>query len=899
MDSIELKRRIKLMSGLPGLPPVVRGVLAPAVRMDFESLANNIAGDTQLCQVLADAVPGAQDVSDAVRALEVAGLRRVVLTHVLKELFPAGQGGALDRAEFWLRAERCGEFAERLAQRLGSPHEDDAFVAGLIHNLGALVLDALAPEAYGRVLDALQSSGLDLLEAERRELGLDHTLAGKWVAENWGIPEPYVSAMWLHHHPVGALDDTCYPVQLIELVRLADTMTQMQAASGGDSVPPSSHLLERLTLTRAVVEDMLHPGRTMGQEDRAALEAGEHDTGTHLRRRVIRLDLLEQFQARLASLQHLGAVMDAAAGAVREAFPAVWGFCCVADEEFDCLEGRWWHAAEVPAMPFAAPLTRNGSGGDHAPLPSPLDEVLPLVREGAALHGWPGLLVAPVLAEGRSIGHLALDFGPGAGDLHEDDLSDLRLFGRAAGMTVAHLRAEQQLRTRNEEMAEALWRKEDVIQSRLRAARMAGIARLAAGASHEINNPLAIISGQAQMLLGRAVAAEQKRALESIIGQSRRASQILTDLMQFARPDEPRLESMSLAFVLRQVAVGVRPRLEERGIQLVEDYFDRLPSVALDRRRFEQVLHHLIDNAEQAMATRGGTLTLRATPAVNRQLVKVQVIDTGPGIPAELHEEIFEPFFTMRQQNGAIGLGLAVCHGIVDSHGGHLEVESRPGKGATFSIVLPAAQEAVAPAPEVRAPEPLPKPSARPSLVADSLREAARIAAGLDTPHPAPREDRVLPPMPPQPVRATTPPRTAPVAAPPPEPAAQKPGRATILITDDDVDLREVLKETFQARGYDALGASDAMEAQAMLVGCEVDLVLLDLRLPRKDGLALMRELRARHAQIPVIVVTSLATEEELAEARRLGARACMHKPFELKRLLAEIEDALHDRNAA
>jgi signal transduction histidine kinase/CheY-like chemotaxis protein/HD-like signal output (HDOD) protein len=893
MDSIELKRRIKLMSGLPGLPPVVREVLVPAARMDFEALASHIAADTPLCQVLADAVPGAVDVSDAVRALEVNGLRRAVLTHVLKALFPAGQGGALDRAEFWQRASRCGEFAEHLALRLESPHADDAYAAGFLHNVGALVLDALAPTAYARVLEAVRAGGLDLLEAERRELGLDHTLAGKWVAENWGIPEPHIAVMWLHHHPVGALDDTCYPVQLIELVRLADTMTRMQAAPGGEVTGPNPHLLERLSITRSVVEDLLHPARPMRPEDRAALEPGLQGAHAHWQRRVLRLDLLEQFQARLAVLQHLGAVMDATAAAVREAFPAVWGCCCVTDEEFDCLEGRWWRATEAPATPFAAPLDagRNGEAGEA--LPPLLDTVLPLVRDGVTPQGLPGLLVAPVLAEGRGIGHLVLDLG--AGPLHEDDLSDLRLFGRAAGMTVAHLRAEQLLRTRNEEMAEALWRKEDVIQTRLRAARMAGIARLAAGASHEINNPLAIISGQAQMLLGRAVSAEQTRALESIIAQSRRASQILTDLMQFARPEEPRLEPMPLAFVLRQIADEVRPGLQQRGIQLVEDYFDRLPPVALDRRRFEQVLHHLIDNASEAMAARGGALTLRATPAVNRQLIKVQVIDTGPGIPAELHEEIFEPFFTTRQQTGATGLGLAVCHGIVDSHGGHLEVDSRPGKGATFSIVLPAAEEMAAPAPLPRGSHEsgeMPMHTVRPSQVAESLREAARMAAGLDAAQPLHRAPTTPDHAPP--------PRPA-VHAPEPVPEAQtqKRSRATILITDDDVDLREVLKETFQARGYDALGASDAMEAQAMLVGCEIDLVILDLRLPRKDGLALMRELRARHAHIPVIVVTSLATEEELSEARRLGAHACMHKPFELKRLLAEIEEALHNRHAA
>ncbi|MFP4503038.1 MAG: HDOD domain-containing protein [Candidatus Hydrogenedentota bacterium] len=947
MDTLELKRRIKLMRGLPDLPHLAREVVryGPPEEPDLDDLAAAAAFDPAMGDVVRRAVAGATDVRSAVYALGAAGLGRLVFRHALRALFPDDGAGVLDRVTFWRRTVHCAEYAEAVAVRIESPYEYAAYVAGLLHNLGKLVLDCVAPEGYAAVLDAV-ASGSASLEAERRILGVDHTLAGKWVAERWGLPEPYISGIWLHHHPVGALDDTRYPVQLVEIIGVAAALARMHETPEGEArqaVAPSPRMLSRLGLTFEDLEELLAgpaaaPRPEASAPVRPLAAAGDAEAFVHLQRRVRRLDLLENLQVRLGGLQHLGAVLEALGNTMRQAFVTSWGFCCAADEEFACLEGRWWQGRREALQAFVVSL-RGEQAGMVEPgtasqaLPGPLREVLSAAsREAWTQDGfaemlrWQGFVVAPILAEGRSLGQIMLDCsGPGGG-FTEEDFSDLRLFGRAAGMAISHLRNASRLRARNEEMVESLWRKEEEFHQRLRAERLAGIARLAAGAAHEINNPLAIISGRAQVMLGRSVAPEDVKGLEAIIEQSRRASQTLTDLMQFARPPQPTLEPMAPSFLLRQVMAGLKPRLERHGIQVNEQYYERLPRVRLDRRRIEQALVNLIVNAEQAMADTGGTLTVRTLPGADNRSVKILVSDTGPGIAADIRDAVFEPFFTTRPQGEATGLGLSVVQGIVDSHEGQLYLDSTPGKGATFTIVLPAIETAAGdeppaapvagdkPAPAEAAqepePEPEPEPDSRhapsreehqPTSVVESLREAARLASSLEALRPADVREKQSA------ARHAPTPCTQSAADAREEPAhetadaAQRHAgeRPTILVVDDDVDLREVLKETFHGRGYDALGASDAREALAMFGGQQVDLVILDIRIPRQDGLGLLRNIRARKADVPVIVVTGLATEEEFREAERLGARTCLHKPFELKRLLAVIEEVLGSRSAA
>ncbi len=892
VDALEVKRRIKLMRGLPALPHLAREAArcVPGRPADLEELAAIASFEPEVSRLLAREAPQARTVRDAVFLLGVDAVRRIAFTHAVPAMFPPAADAAHDRDMFWRHARLSGAYAAALARQTEAAHAPIAYVAALLHNIGRLALDTVAPEACAAIRAASAADNRTLVEAERRETGVDHTLAGKWLLENWGLPEPYIAAAWLHHHPPGALDETRYPVRLVELVRLAGLLAARTLESderNGAVTADETALLKCLGLTEAAAQQVIDEQTAVAAQKPVSppriTPPAATDTQRRLERRLGRLDLLERLHTHFAEARHVGGVLDALALHIRDAFHVPWGLCYAAETELACLEGRCWGEGQGPLTAFSLPL-----GGVSAAMSGDLDAALPAAFAAAAqdmqdglLSGTtleslvqrPGFIVAPMTAGGAQWGRIFLDTTDMPGGFTEEDFADMRLFARAAAVALARLRNVQTLQQRTEEMADALLAHEADFQWRLRSERLSGIAALAAGAAHEINNPLAVISGRAQMMLNRSSTGEDAHGLETIIEQSRRASRILTDLMQFARPPEPNLEPSVITFILRQVVASFRERLERRGIRIVEDYADRMPRVRLDRRRIEQVFIHLIVNAEKAMGGKGGVLTVRARASEDRRHVLLQFADTDPGVPPELRGRIFEPFYTTRAQGEGTGLGLAVCHGIIESHRGQISVGDEPGQGAVFHIALPAAADisAVAPRPAETAPE-RPAPRAAPRA---PEREAAEAA-------PSPAEARA-------PAARGTGPA---LGRAPNEPRA-------ILVVDDDVDLREVLKEIFQGRGYRALSASDGVEAAALLAGHRIDLVVLDIRMPRQDGLGVLRHIREQDPALPVIVVTGMATEDELREAAELGIRACLHKPFELKRLLAEIEEALGSRHAA
>lgn len=909
VDVIEIKRRIKRMDRLPALPQLTREVIRSGPETaDLEELAAIASFDPGLSRVLMQLAGDARSIRDAVLRLGLDALRRAILRMTLPPLFePAGES-ALDRDAFWAHAGKSADYAAALARRVDPALVSTACCSAFLHNIGKLVLDLVTPETYASTLEYGAAGGRALLEAERRDLGVDHTLAGKWIAENWGLPEDCIAGIWLHHHPPGALDDTQYPVRLVELVRLAGSLAHA-SDEGTDSFEAFMSRLDVAVLNRlgiprdglrAAVLEVESLDSPAGDRVPGVAAAEPYEDVGYLRRlerRVKRLDTLESLHLAMSGYQSLGAVLDASAEAVRAAFGVSWGLCCSADLELSCLEIRWWSDARAPISQIVIPL------GDLGPEEA-LDQALPAaleavasgdVREACAgtslveVVRRPGFTVVPITHEGRSMGQIAVDAGTAVPVFTEDDFADLRLFGRAAGVAVARIRATQQLQSRTEEMVDALGRREQDFRRRLRAARLAGIAELAAGAAHEINNPLAVISGRAQMMLNRTLPPEDAKGLETIIDQSRRASKILTDLMQFARPPEPRLEPSVINFVLRQVVATMRSRLERQGIRIVEHYQEPLPRVRLDRRRIEQVFVHLIVNAEQAMAGKGGVLTLRTGSDAERRRVHIEIEDTGPGVPLEIRDRIFDPFFTTRGQGEGTGLGLAVCHGVLESHGGAVEVGGEPGRGAVFTVSLPVAIDLPAPVPQA---PPRPRPETedsadRPPLgrPAWSVMPAARHVPATPEPDLAPEPIIAESDAPPEEVKH------AEVQEP-----AQPP---TILVVDDDVDLREILRETFQGRGYRALGAANGTEAMALLVGSKTDVVIMDIRMPRENGIDVLRAIRAYDTRVPIILITGMVTEEELREANTLDIRACLHKPFELKRLLAEIEEVFGSRSAA
>ena len=231
----------------------------------------------------------------------------------------------------------------------------------------------------------------------------------------------------------------------------------------------------------------------------------------------------------------------------------------------------------------------------------------------------------------------------------------------------------------------------------IRSGKLAALGELSAGLAHEINNPLAIISGYAQMLQTEPTMDEtrKQRYLKEIVEQTDRAARIMRKVKDFARPGETRMESVDINGTLIKTLSLLKERVHLKNIRVNEGFDLSLPRIKADKDQLEQIFLNIILNAVQAMPN-GGELGLRTKlrrqgAKIPAERVELTISDTGCGVARENLGKIFDPFFTTKHDS--TGLGLSITHSLVNRHHGTIAVESKVGKGTTFVIAFPLSSE--------------------------------------------------------------------------------------------------------------------------------------------------------------------------------------------------------------
>ena len=333
--------------------------------------------------------------------------------------------------------------------------------------------------------------------------------------------------------------------------------------------------------------------------------------------------------------------------------------------------------------------------------------------------------------------------------------------------------------------------------------RLAAVGELVAGVAHEVNNPLSSISAFAQLLLRETtLSPSQRESIDVIRAETMRASQVVKDLLAFARRSEPQREPLDINSVVLRTVRMRQYQFNEADVRVETHLTDDLPSVMGDARQIQQVCLNLLTNAVQAMASSGGGEMHIRTSAADGA-VCLDVSDTGAGILPSVRAHIFEPFFTTKKEGEGTGLGLSVSYGIVTAHGGAIEVVETSPSGTTFRVTLPAVSMPV-----------------HDSDVAELAPFALRSPlAGI-----------------------------------------------RLLFVDDEPALRNGMEAFGVMRGFSVITAADGVAALQAARLSGVDAVVCDLRMPGMDGYAFHELLRlerpglaARTVFITGDVVTSLS----------------------------------------
>jgi len=311
---------------------------------------------------------------------------------------------------------------------------------------------------------------------------------------------------------------------------------------------------------------------------------------------------------------------------------------------------------------------------------SATDDLLPAARAAVSRDGIRGFVCVPIRARHRILGTLSL------GRQTEDRFTDeevalVECVADQIGLALDNARLYGEINRQLDDLRRA---QIEVVK----AERLSAVNGLAAGVAHEINNPLTIIMAQLHLLNQGPMNSHTEEALGVIDAAAKRAASIVRDLILFAEHRPPRRTRCQVAEQIREVVAFEEARLEGEGIS-VRTSLEPVPDIWADHNHLQEVLLHVIQNAQHAMveAHAGGVLTISTTMVDSG--VRIEVADDGPGIPSEHLPRIFNPFFTTKQPGDGRGLGLSVAHSIVTEHGGRIWAENRPGGGALFTIDLP------------------------------------------------------------------------------------------------------------------------------------------------------------------------------------------------------------------
>ena len=228
------------------------------------------------------------------------------------------------------------------------------------------------------------------------------------------------------------------------------------------------------------------------------------------------------------------------------------------------------------------------------------------------------------------------------------------------------------------------------LSAELEREKLAALAEFAAGAGHEINNPLAVISGRAQLMMQSEISPERRRDAALIHAQAQRVHEMMADLMFFARPPQPQPEVFDLGPALEQLLVELTAHPGAEGVALRAEGPAQAVQVRADRSQLLAAVRAMCLNSLFALSGRG---EVRLSWSQRGSEVWLAVADTGPGISPEVRRHLFDPYFSGRESGRGLGVGLAKAWRIVTMHGGTIEVESGPGQGTIMTIRLPAGEE--------------------------------------------------------------------------------------------------------------------------------------------------------------------------------------------------------------
>jgi len=628
--------------------------------------------------------------------------------------------------------------AKELAEVISAQMDPQmAYCAGLLHDIGKLALKETMPKSFVRIIEEAKSTKSCTCDVEQKHLGADHTVFGKHLAQKWQLPDEITLAVWLHHSDTGVICENMPEASIAAVVQLADCIARQSGIgqSGSFDVPePAGTTMHALAINdqqlrqirRILPELVSEKSKILGLDLPNPMGAYCDVIGTaaaRLARDNTKLSL-ENRQLQNGS-SHFNFIVDFLLGINANG---------TAIDIAEDLAVRWQKFYQTGTVclylaPPAPDKDIRGQAGSQAiqavvverlsqskivslNVPEGMSAFPQALTSGFAIldaHNYIDRLfeqldvdfdpdrtkLAPLLSGSKVVGAIAFELHwPADTQLFEESLKiSTSIVGVVLDIALAwgkqqHF-AEQFVRLISKP-AKTPSQIVPTVDS------LTALAEIAAGAAHELNNPLSVISGRAQLLANAETDQQKKESLKQIQENAREASAIIEDLMSFAEPPQPRRAPTDTRQILDEAIQLTRQKTGAEHINVQIEIAEDVENVFVDSGQIVSAIANVIANAVESYSGELGPIKITAEihpPYVvagkSGNFVKLQVKDLGCGIDAETLRKATQPFFSAKPAGRKRGMGLAYTARFLQLNEGLLNIESEPGSGTTVTICLP------------------------------------------------------------------------------------------------------------------------------------------------------------------------------------------------------------------
>lgn len=723
MDRNNVFQQIEKSGNLPTLPEILLKLLAACD--DEESSIGDIADiiskdpvlSLRVLQLVNSAYYGFNhsfsSIEQAVVYLGVKTVKSIAVTTSVHQVFEQKRKSNANQAEtgsFWYHSLKCATLAKRISEETGIGNGDEAYLAALLHDIGKLLLSSTFPENYSLEENGTITGPQELYDESER-LGINHCETGSWLVRQWNLGSLVVDAIQYHHEDIEQVAEAFPLVKIVYMANVLaknspDTSFADRAAElffcmgeGGftECIDSAADEVEQIASSMGinVSKPALSAGETTAQdssEERERLDARSNgltesvSVQETIAARVRNTSLLSSFQEDLMQAEGVEQILSTFEKAMAILLGLDQVLFFLPDSGDIMLRARasqdnaLYHvskgltfAVKQRSSMIVQAFTDNSSIG------------ITQNRQGASIADQQLLTVfkcqkalpVPMAVNKRPLGVVVLGLTESTASLGQEDMQLLKIVVQQVGL---RLYIEQE----KERQAEIVNKE-----------RMAAISMTSRKLAHEINNPLGIIANYLVTLKMKLSGEETiPEELDIIDEEIQRISSLVGQMEMYSQASFTHFQEVDINTVLRDIiqiaksSLFVNPALSVSFVPSAE-----IPFIVTSKDAIKQIIINLLKNAAEAM-TNGGRVIVRTKKYTEQEStggqsgIEIIVIDSGPGLPEHVKENLYQPFVTTKQ-NGHSGLGLSIVQKAVTDIGGRLFCSSRESEGTTFTIYLP------------------------------------------------------------------------------------------------------------------------------------------------------------------------------------------------------------------